>query len=164
VLPGADPDGADVPVVLVVESAAHRLTRLALPTGLAGALVDGGAQRTARPVTELSPGPLRLEVVFTPAPGQKHDDRYGPSTRLRVSATPPALLVAGGGDDVPLTRSIVLAADVAEGVLHVTAQAASCDADPAVPYPACHLATQDWGVPVRLVAGGPTTLRLPLLG
>ena len=164
VLPGADPDGGGAPVVLVVESAAHRLTRLALPAGLAGALVDGGAQRTARPVTELSAGSLRLEVVFTPAPGQQHDDRYGPSTRLRVSATPPGLLLAGGGDDVPLTRELVLAADVAEGVLHVTAQAASCDADPAVAYPACHLATQDWGVPVRLVAGGPTTLRLPLLG
>ena len=53
---------------------------------------------------------------------------------------------------------------VPEGVLHVTAHAASCDADPAIEYPACHLNAQDWGVPVRLVEGAPTTLTLPLHG
>jgi hypothetical protein len=54
--------------------------------------------------------------------------------------------------------------EVAEGVLHVTARAASCDADPAIEYPACHLNSQDWGVPVRVVAEAPTTLTLPLHG
>jgi hypothetical protein len=46
----------------------------------------------------------------------------------------------------------------------VTAQAASCDADPAIEYPACHLNSQDWGVPVRVVAGAPAELMLPLHG
>ena len=40
------------------------------------------------PVTEVAPGEVDLEVVFTPPPGQKLDDRYGPATRLVVSATP----------------------------------------------------------------------------
>ena len=123
-----------------------------------------GAHRTQRPVTELSPGEVRLDVVFTPAAGQKYDDRYGPSTRLQVSSTPPGLLLEGAGDDVPLDRVLRLDPAVPEGVLHVTAHAASCDADPAIEYPACHLNAQDWGVPVRLVEGAPTTLTLPLHG
>jgi thiol-disulfide isomerase/thioredoxin len=150
--------------LIVVESAAHRLTRLRLPARLAGEILDAGAHRTQRPVSEIGDGDLRLEVVFTPAPGQKYDDRYGPSTRLQVSASPPELLLDGAGDDVPLGRALRINPAVAEGVLHVTAQAASCDADPAIEYPACHLAQQDWGVPVRVVAGGPTELVLPLLG
>ncbi len=150
--------------LLVVESAAHRVTRVRLPATLAGELLDGGAHRTARPVTEVAPGPLTLEVAFAPAPGQKLDDRYGPSTRLQVSASPPGLLVDGAGGGTDLVRTLVLDPEVADGVLHVTAQAASCDDDPAIEYPACHLAQQDWGVPVRLVEGAPDTLRLPLLG
>ena len=35
---------------------------------------------------------------------------------------------------------------------------------PAIEFPACHLAQQDWGVPVRITPGAPTTLTLPLLG
>jgi hypothetical protein len=44
-------------------------------------------------------------------------------------------------------------------VLHVVAQAASCDTEGE--HPACRLTRQDWGVPVRLVADGPR--RLPLM-
>ena len=150
--------------LLVVESAAHRITRLRLPARLAGEILDAGAHRTQRPVSELGAGEVRLDVVFTPAAGQKYDDRYGPSTRLQVSSTPPDLLLDGAGDDVPLTRTLRLNPAVAEGVLHVTAQAASCDADPAIEYPACHLNAQDWGVPVRVVDGGPAVLTLPLRG
>lgn len=150
--------------LLVVESAAHRITRLRLPARLAGEILDAGAHRTQRPVSELGAGEVRLDVVFTPAAGQKYDDRYGPSTRLQVSATPPDLLLDGAGDDVPLTRVLRVNPAVAEGVLHVTAQAASCDADPAIEYPACHLNQQDWGVPVRVVDGGPAVLTLPLRG
>ena len=148
--------------VIVVESAAHRLTRL--PLRGVGRLEDHGAHHTQRPVTELAPGEVRLDVVFTPATGQKYDDRYGPSTRLQVSSTPPGLLLDGAGDDVPLDRVLRLDPSVPEGVLHVTAHAASCDADPAIDYPACHLNAQDWGVPVRLVQGAATTLTLPLYG
>lgn len=147
--------------VLVVESAAHRITRLASSSSAA---VDHGAHRTARPVTDLAPGDLELVVPFTPAPGQKTDDRYGPSTQLSVSSSPPELLLDGAGDGVPLVRRLRLNPDVADGVLHVSARAASCDADPAVEFPACHLAQQDWGVPVRVTAGAATTLTLPLLG
>ncbi|SFK45663.1 NHL domain-containing thioredoxin family protein [Cellulomonas sp. KH9] len=157
VLPAGDTDH-----VLVVESAAHRLTRIALPAG-AGEQVDAGAHRTQRPVTEIGTD-VALEVVFHPAAGQKLDDRWGPSTSLQVSATPAGLLLNGAGDDVALTRTLRLDPTVGEGVLHVTARAASCDADPAIEHPACHLAAQDWGVPVRVVTGAPESLTLPLHG
>ncbi|WP_136517496.1 NHL domain-containing thioredoxin family protein [Cellulomonas telluris] len=159
VLPAGDADH-----VLVVESAAHRLTRVPLPAGATGEHVDGGAHRTQRPVTEVPGGELTLDVVFTPAPGQKLDTRWGPSTSLRVSSTPPGLLLDGAGDDVDLTRTLRIDPAVGEGVLHVTARAASCDADESIEHPACHLAAQDWGVPVRVVDGAPDVLTLPLLG
>ncbi|MBT0993636.1 redoxin domain-containing protein [Cellulomonas sp. DKR-3] len=154
-------DGPDA-TLLVVESAAHRLTRLPL-AGVAGTAVDGGVHHTQRPVTDLAPR-VRLDVVFTPATGQKYDDRFGASTRLQVSATPPALLLEGAGDDVPFERDLVLDPSVGEGVLHVTAHAASCDDDPAIEYPACHLNAQDWGVPVRVADAGEAMLTLPLRG
>lgn len=166
----AEPSGVlvhvegDAITLTVVESAAHRLTRVALPARLAGQVLDTGAHRTQRPVTEVAPGDLALDVVFTPAAGQKYDDRYGPSTRLQVSSTPPELLLDGTGDAVELTRTLRINPDVTDGVLHVTAQAASCDDDLDNEYPACHLAQQDWGVPVRVVAGAPTSLVLPLHG
>jgi hypothetical protein len=46
-------------------------------------------------------------------------------------------------------------------VLHVVAQAASCDDDPAIEHPACRLTRQDWGVPIRLADAG--VRRLPLV-
>ena len=70
----------------------------------------------------------------------------------------------GGGESAELDRDLVLAEGIAAGVLHVTAQAASCDDDPGVAHPACYLARQDWGVPVRVVAGGSDVVRLVLLG
>ena len=56
----------------------------------------------------------------------------------------------------------MIAADATEGVLHVTAQAASCD--DGVEHPACHVSRQDWGVPLRVRAGGPDRLTLMLRG
>ncbi|MBC7678105.1 MAG: alkyl hydroperoxide reductase, partial [Pseudorhodobacter sp.] len=111
-------------------------------------VVDGAAQRTQRPVTRLAPGPLLLRVVFEPPPGQKLDGSFGPSARLTVSASPPELLLDGAGASVELTRTLVLADGVTEGVLHVAASAASCDVG--VEHPACHVTQQDWGIPVRL--------------
>ena len=162
----AEPSGAVVvgDDVLVVESAAHRLTRLRLPDE--ATVVDGVAQRTRRPATELAPGPVRLEVVFTPPAGQKVDDRYGPSTRLVVSASPPGLLTSGAGTGSDLHRDLVLdpsgLADGQEAVLHVAALAASCDEG--VEHPACHVHQQDWGVPVRLVPGATDRLVMVLQG
>lgn len=149
--------------IVVVESARHRLTRLRLPEE--ALRVEGAAHRTQRPATEVAPGPFRIDVVFSAPAGQKLDERYGPSTRLLVSATPPELLVSGAGADTALSREVVLAAGgPTEGVLHVSAMAASCDDDPAVEYPACHVHQQDWGVPVRLVAGAAGRLPLVLAG
>ncbi|MFB7077273.1 NHL domain-containing thioredoxin family protein [Streptomyces sp. NPDC056308] len=145
--------------LVVVESARHRLTRLRLPEE--AVRVAGQAHHTQRAATEIAPGTLRLDVVFQAPAGQKLDTRYGPSTRLLVSATPPELLAEGSGPGTDLFRDLILADGVTEGVLHVSAMAASCDDDPANEYPACHVHQQDWGVPVRVSAEG--TPRLPLV-
>lgn len=148
--------------IVVVESARHQLTRLRLPES--AVRVDAVAHRTRRAATEVAPGALRLDVVFQAPSGQKLDTRYGPSTRLIVSATPPELLVSGEGTGTDLSRDLSLNPSVPEGVLHVSAMAASCDDDPANEYPACHVHQQDWGVPVRLTADGATRLPLVLAG
>jgi thiol-disulfide isomerase/thioredoxin len=148
--------------IVVVESAGHRLTRLRLPED--AVRVEAVAHRTQREATEVAPGALQLDVVFTAPAGQKLDTRYGPSTRLLVSSTPPGLLAAGEGAGTDLSRALVLADGVTEGVLHVSAMAASCDDDPAVEYPACHVHQQDWGVPVRVSDDGTARLGLVLAG
>ncbi|MGA5305550.1 thioredoxin-like domain-containing protein [Nucisporomicrobium flavum] len=145
--------------VFVVESGAHRLVRLA-----PGAVktVEGERHRTERPSSRLAPGEVTLDVVFTPAPGQKLDTTYGPSTRLVVSAAPPELLLEGEGTGTDLSRRLVLNPAVPKGILQVVAQAATCDAD--VEHAACHLTRQDWGVPIVIDEGGPSRLPLILRG
>ena len=144
----------------MVESGAHRLSRL--PLGSAGVVTDGFAHTTQRPVTDVGPR-LELMVTFEPPPGQKVDDRFGPSSQLVVEATPPALIREGGGRGVELTRTLVLDPQVGEGVLHVAARAASCDADGGEGA-ACRMHQQDWGVPIRIVEAGEGRLFLPLGG
>jgi hypothetical protein len=148
----------------VVESAAHRLVRLA-----AGALsasgsttVTGARHRTERPPSELAPGQVSLDIIFTPAPGQKLDDTYGAATRLEVSASPAELLLAGAGITTELSRRLTVNAEIGSGVLQVVAQAATCDAD--AEHAACHLTRQDWGVPVRVTVDGASRLPLVLRG
>ncbi|MEJ8649246.1 NHL domain-containing thioredoxin family protein [Streptomyces sp. MS1.AVA.3] len=148
--------------IVVVESARHQLTRLRLPEE--AIRVESVAHRTQRAATEVAPGALRLDVVFQAPAGQKLDTRYGPSTRLLVSATPPELLADGAGAGTDLARDLVLADGVTEGVLHVSAMAASCDDDPDIEYPACHVHQQDWGVPVEIAEGGVARLGLVLAG
>ncbi|MFE3655255.1 NHL domain-containing thioredoxin family protein [Streptomyces sp. NPDC059165] len=148
--------------IVVVESARHRLTRLRLPEE--AVRVEAVAHRTQRAATEVAPGTLRLDVVFQPPSGQKLDTRYGPSTRLLVSSTPPELLAGGGGSGTDLFRELRLDPEVTGGVLHVSAMAASCDDDPDNEYPACHVHQQDWGVPVRVTEGGAARLPLVLAG
>ncbi|WP_203735338.1 NHL domain-containing thioredoxin family protein [Paractinoplanes durhamensis] len=145
--------------VIVVESSAHRLTRLA--PGVVQT-VAGERHKTERPPSPVAPGPLTLDVIFTPAPGQKLDTQFGPSTRLVVSASPPELLLAGAGSTTQLTRGLVINPDVPKGVLQVVAQAATCDVD--VEFAACHLTRQDWGVPIVVTADGPSRLPLILRG
>ncbi|MBP2339812.1 thiol-disulfide isomerase/thioredoxin [Saccharothrix coeruleofusca] len=144
--------------LVVVASAAHRLER---PVAPGARLVTGDAHRVRRPPTEIAGGELELAVVFTPPAGQKLDDRYGPSTRLEITSSPPELLVEGAGVGTDLVRVLRVAEGITEGVLHVVAQAASCTDDPAVEHPVCKLTRQDWGVPVRVTAAGPR--RLPLM-
>ncbi|MFK0026088.1 NHL domain-containing thioredoxin family protein [Streptomyces sp. NPDC090798] len=161
--------------IVVVESARHRLTRLRLPEE--AVRVESVAHRTQRAATEVTPGGLRLDVIFQAPAGQKLDtlpqaldsaraggSPIGPSTRLLVSSTPPELLLGGAGAGTDLSRALELNPAVAEGVLHVSAMAASCDDDPANEYPACHVHQQDWGVPVRLTEGGADRLPLVLAG
>ncbi|MFG2476724.1 thioredoxin-like domain-containing protein [Streptomyces fagopyri] len=148
--------------IVVVESARHRLTRLRLPEE--AVRVESVAHRTQRAATEVAPGGLRLDVIFQAPAGQKLDLRYGPSTRLLVSSTPPELLLDGEGAGTDLSRALELNPAVTEGVLHVSAMAASCDDDPSNEYPACHVHQQDWGVPVRLTADGARRLPLVLAG
>lgn len=155
--------------IVVVESARHRLTRLRLPDE--AVRVEAVAHRTRRAATEVAAGKLRLDVVFQAPAGQKLDTRYGPSTRLLVSSTPPELLAGGEGAGTDLTRELEIDPAVTEGVLHVSAMAASCDDDPdggtsrsKTEYPACHMHQQDWGVPVRVSADGATRLPLVLAG
>jgi thiol-disulfide isomerase/thioredoxin len=160
----AEGAGDGPPRLVVVESAAHRLVRVAVPA--AAARHDGAAMHPRRAVLDLAPGGVRLTVGFMPPPGQKLDVRFGDPTRLTVSASPPELLASGAGTSAGLERELVLADGVGEGVLHVSVRAASCDGDPvtgAVPeHAACHVYQQDWGVPVRLVAGAATELALDL--
>ncbi|MGD9482748.1 NHL domain-containing thioredoxin family protein [Streptomyces sp. TRM70308] len=159
---GTGGGGAGGVEIVVVESARHRLTRLRLPQEAVA--VDAVAHRTRRAATPVASGALTVDVVFTPPAGQKLDTRYGPATRLLVSATPPELLADGGGAGTELRRALRLNPEVAEGVLHVSAMAASCDDDTAAEYPACHVHQQDWGVPVRQTPDGDERLPLVLAG
>ncbi|HEX3337317.1 MAG TPA: thioredoxin-like domain-containing protein [Jatrophihabitans sp.] len=156
----AEPSGALLvgDDLVVVESAAHRLVRPVPSTEL----VSGAALQVQRPTTDLASGPVTVEVAFEPAPGRKVDARFGPPIQVSVTASPPQLLAAGGGESAELVRPVTLAEG--SGVLHVTAQVASCDDDPAVEHPACYLSRQDWGIPVRVTGDGAAALRLVLLG
>ncbi|WP_432019283.1 NHL domain-containing thioredoxin family protein [Streptomyces sp. 1222.5] len=148
--------------IVVVESARHRLTRLRLPEEAVRA--DAVAHGTRRAATAVAPGALRLDVIFEAPAGRKLDTRHGPPTRLLVSSTPPELLLRGEGADTDLSRELELNPAVGEGVLHVSAMAASCDDDSAAAYPACHVHQRDWGVPVRLAEGAADRLPLVLEG
>ncbi|MBW0118569.1 NHL domain-containing thioredoxin family protein [Pseudonocardia abyssalis] len=147
----------DGDTLVVVESAAHRLVRVPIP---ASTRVDAGAHRVRRARTDLSPGPLTLHVDFVPPTGQHLDARFGDPTSLTVVASPPELLLSGGGTSPGLTRDLVLAAD-GEGVLQISVAAAACDDGDGV-FAACHRYQQDWGIPLRLMPGAPDTLTLPL--
>lgn len=155
------------PLLVVVEANKHQLVYVPIPKE--AQQVDEGASQTHRPKSPVAPGTLDLTVRFTAPTGQKLDDRWGDPTQLKISSTPPELLVSGGGTSVGLLRTLELSADVPEGVLHITARAAACDGpeteDGEIPdHAACHLYQQDWGIPVVLQADGDTELVLDLRG
>jgi len=113
-----------------------------------------------RSATDVAPGHLALRVAFVPPTGQHLDTRFGDPTELTVSASPPELVVAGAGTAPGLSRELVLGG-VPEGVLSVSVAAAACDEGDGV-FAACHRYQQDWGIPVRVVAGAPAELELDL--
>ena len=131
----AEPTGAVVVghELVVVESAAHRLTRLPL-----------------RRAVDVGPGDVTVTVMFTPPPGETLDDRYGPATSLTIAG-----LVGGASQGRELTRRIRIGS---EQRLRASAYAASCDE--AAEHPACHLARRDWDL--RVVPGGPNRVELVL--
>lgn len=147
------------PKLAVVEAAANRITLIPIE---AEALVDGAAMRTTRPALEVAGGELELDVVFSPPPGQKLDQRFGPSTFMVVSSTPKELLVEGAGNGPELTRKLILADGISEGVLHVAAKGASCDIEEDGAQ--CHIHQQDWGIPIKITAGGTSSIELVLSG
>jgi thiol-disulfide isomerase/thioredoxin len=144
--------------VLVVESGAHRVVKLAAHAST----VEGVRHRVKRPPSELAPSEVTLEVIFMPPPGQKLDLSFGDPTRLEVSASPSELLLEGAGVTTTLQRKLVLNPEVETGVLQVVAQAATCDAD--AEHAACHLTRQDWGVPIVVKPEGAQRLALVLRG
>ncbi|WP_407710226.1 NHL domain-containing thioredoxin family protein [Arthrobacter nitrophenolicus] len=155
------------PLLVVVEANQHQLVYVPIPKE--AQQVDEGASQTHRPKSPVAPGPLELTVRFTAPTGQKLDDRWGDPTQLKISSTPPELLVSGGGTSVGLLRTVELSSGIPEGVLHITARAAACDGpeteDGEIPdHAACHLYQQDWGIPVVLQADGDTELVLDLRG
>lgn len=161
----------DEPVhLLVVESAAHRLTRVAIPAG--AQRVHGDALTTSRPPTPIAAGTLQLDIGFEAPTGQKLDDRWGDPTWLQVSSTPSELLIDGDGAGEGLARKLTISPDVTDGVLHITARAAACDGDPVTgelpDHAACHLYQQDWGIPVHVdgerSSSGDDSLTLNLRG
>jgi hypothetical protein len=147
------------PRLAVVETAANRISLLPIEQG---ALVQGAAMRTARPALEVLSGELTINVTFSAPPGQKLDERYGPSSFLVVSSTPKELLLEGAGNSMELSRTITLNPAIAEGVLHVAAKGASCDESEEGAQ--CHIHQQDWGIPIRVTATGVDSVELVLSG
>ncbi|VXB81022.1 NHL domain-containing thioredoxin family protein [Citricoccus sp. K5] len=148
-----DADGNPASIV-VVETNAHHLVRLSVPDEYLQ--VDEGALQTQRPRTAIAAGDVELAVAFKAPTGQKLDDRWGDPTQLKISSSPENLLLGGDGTSTGLHRTLRINPDVAEGVLHITARAASCDGEKGQPIPdhaACHLYQQDWGIPVTVHSG-----------
>lgn len=148
------PDGT---ALLVVESAIGLVSQIPIEETLN---ITGDELHTVRPELEIAAGDATLTVLFTPPPGQKQDDRYGPSTQLTVGSTPPELLLRGSGTSTELTRELHINPDVSYGILHVAAKGASCDTD--AEHGVCHMHQQDWGVPVKVTSLGSTDIQLIL--
>ncbi|WP_432573926.1 redoxin family protein [Kineococcus sp. SYSU DK005] len=155
VLDGPDGLGGSGALV-VVESAAHRLSRLPLPEVLRA---RPGAGRERRAPVLLPPGPVRLVVDLAAAAGQELDDRSGAPAVLEVRADPPGLLLAGAGAGAGARRELELAASPARGVLHLDVQVATCDAGRAAGA-ACHLHRRALDVPVLVDATAAGELRV----
>lgn len=151
------PDGKSL---LVVESAIGLVSNIPIQETLK---VTGKEMHTVRPELDIAAGDVTLTVLFTPPPGQKQDDRYGPSTQLTVGSTPPELLIHGSGTGPGLTRELRINPEISHGILHVAAKGASCDTDAeSNEHGVCHMHQQDWGVPVKVTSLGSSDIQLIL--
>ena len=148
------PDGTSL---LVVESAIGLVSTIPIQETVN---VTGEEMRTVRPELDIAAGEITLTVHFTPPPGQKQDDRYGPSTQLTVGSTPPELIIHGSGTGPELTRELHINPETSHGILHVAAKGASCDTD--AEHSVCHMHQQDWGVPVKVTSLGGSDIQLIL--
>jgi hypothetical protein len=148
----------EVVKIAVAEASANRIVVLGLPPD---SLHEGEALRLVRAPIEIAPGDVTITVVFEPPPGQKRDDRYGPSTQLVVSSTPRQLISSGAGSSSELERAVIISADISSGVLHVQAKGASCEEGE---FAACHIHQQDWGIPIVVTQDGLTEVTLTLSG
>jgi len=143
--------------LLVVESTYGLISRIPIAEPLS---VKGEEMHTVRPELDIAAGDVTLTVLFTPPPGQKQDDRYGPSTQLVVSSTPSDLILQGSGTGTDLTRELRINPEISHGILHVAAKGASCDSD--AEHGVCHMHQQDWGVPVHVTELGSSDVQLIL--
>ena len=120
-------DGGDH--LVVVESAAHRLTRV--PLGARRGAVEGFAHRTQRPVTEVGAGRLQLGRRRSPRRRGRRSTT-GSARRPSCSSAPRPRRCSRGRRRPrhrPDPRPSSLDPRVGDGVLHVAARAASCDDD-----------------------------------
>jgi len=150
-------EGADI-ALAIAESSANRIVVVGLP---ADSIHQGETLRLVRAPIEVAPGRVQVTVIFEPPPGQKKDDRYGPSTQLIVSSTPRSLLNSGGGTTIELQQSVHVSDTLDSGVLHVQAKGASCEQGE---FSACHIHQQDWGIPIVVAPGGLSEVVLTLSG
>ena len=145
--------------VLVVESAAHRLTRAGARRGHRGRCdaARGTAPSARRRCSR--PGEVTLDVdLHARRRARSSTSRSARRPGCEVSASPPELLLEGAGYDhrpEPPAGDQLRTCD--GGVLQVVAQAATCDAD--AEHAACHLTRQDWGVPIVVTPTAPPASR-----
>ncbi len=159
----AEPSGlhVDGDVLVVVESAAHRLTRVPL-----GASARGLGLRAQHP-----------------AAGDRRGSGAGAGRRFRAAARaegrrPLRSAVPAGRRGDPAGAAQRTAAAAGTDLTRTLAprpgrRSTGCCTSPHAPRPAtrragegaaCHMHQQDWGVPVRVVEGGADRLVLPLSG
>lgn len=144
--------------LLVLEGGSGRVTRHDMSVAQP---VVRSPLSTRRPPLIIAPDQVTIEIHFTPPPGEKVDERFGPATQLVVEGSPPELILSGSGRGVELVRRVQIAKGPREGVLHIAARGASCGTSE---NSACHMHQQDWGIPVIVDPSGVSTVRLVLSG
>lgn len=146
--------------LLVVESGAHRVVHLRLSNLiLQSRNPDNSVQNL--PAT-IKPGDFNLAVISASSPLGEGDGQCEPTTRLAISASPPSLLVSGGGIGAEFTRALRIADEPRSGILRISAVTSSYD-DASTEndnFPVCRVQQQDWRIPVTVTHAGQSELTL----